>query len=79
VKRAEDKGSREALVLFDDVAFIVNVRTRNVVTAIGANRLREYVFTNIDSVVLANGGALAPDRGGATTERGSGVGSGRLP
>jgi flagellar operon protein len=52
VRRAEEKGSREALLLLEDMAFIVNVPNRTVVTALDRAQLRERVFTNIDSTVL---------------------------
>jgi flagellar operon protein len=53
VSRAEQKGSRDSLILMDDLAFIVDVERRTLVTAIDANNQKEGVFTNIDSVVLA--------------------------
>lgn len=53
VARAEEKGARDSLVLLRDLAFIVNVRNNTVVTAIDGERLKENVFTNIDSAVIA--------------------------
>jgi flagellar operon protein len=53
VSQVAEKGGRESLVLLDDLAFIVNVRERLVVTAIDRNSQRGGVFTQIDSVVLA--------------------------
>jgi flagellar operon protein len=53
VARAAGKGSRDALVLMDDVALIVSVKNRTVVTAMGREQLKENVVTNIDSTVLA--------------------------
>lgn len=53
VEKAAQKGGRESLVLMDDLAFIVNVPERKVVTAINTSNGRENVFTAIDSVVLA--------------------------
>jgi len=50
---AAEKGARASLVLVDDLAFIVNVPTRTVVTAMGEAHRRGNVFTNIDSAVLA--------------------------
>ncbi len=52
VQRASSKGCRESLVLGSDMAYIVNVPSRTVVTAISADRLRENVFTQIDSAVI---------------------------
>jgi flagellar operon protein len=53
VSGAEQKGSRESLVLLSDLAFIVNVQNRTVVTAMDGESTRERVFTNIDSTVIA--------------------------
>lgn len=52
VSKAEAKGARESLILLDDLAFVVSVRNRTVITAIGPDRLKENVFTNIDSAVI---------------------------
>lgn len=53
VSRAAEKGSRDSLVLVDDNAFVVNVPNRTVVTAVDREHMRDQVFTNIDSAVLA--------------------------
>ena len=53
VDRAEEKGARDSLVLLRDMAFIVSVSNRTVVTAMDGERLKENVFTNIDSAVVA--------------------------
>jgi len=53
VNRAEEKGARDSLVLLRDMAFIVSVPTRTVVTAMDSEHLKENVFTNIDSAVIA--------------------------
>jgi flagellar operon protein len=53
VDRAAARGGKESLVLMDDLAFIVNVADRLVITALDDPSRREGVFTNIDSVVLA--------------------------
>lgn len=50
--RAEQKGSKDSLILLDDLAFVVSVKNKTVVTAIEGNRAKENVFTNIDSVVI---------------------------
>jgi flagellar operon protein len=54
VQKAEKRGGKESLVLMDDLAFIVNVRDRTVVTALSADKRGEGVFTQIDSVVIAD-------------------------
>lgn len=53
VRRAAAKGSRDSLVLVDDMAFVVSVANRVVVTAVDREGLKDQVFTNIDSAVLA--------------------------
>ena len=52
VSRAEQKGSSESLILLDDLAFVVSVKNRTVITAVDKDRAKENVFTNIDSVVI---------------------------
>lgn len=53
VNKAESKGAKESLILMDQLAFIVNVPDRKVVTTINMNQRSEGVFTQIDSVVIA--------------------------
>lgn len=53
VGRAAGKGSRESVVLIDGTAFVVSVPSRTVITAVGAAHMRDQVFTNIDSAVIA--------------------------
>lgn len=52
IDQATAKGSREALILADNVAVIANVKSRTVVTAMDRSQMKERVFTNIDSAVL---------------------------
>ena len=52
VERAEAKGSSESLILVDDLAFVVSVKNKTVITAVDQDRAKENVFTNIDSVVI---------------------------
>lgn len=52
VDRAAAKGSRESLVLMDDVAMVVSVTNRTVITAVDRAGMKDQVFTNIDSAVL---------------------------
>jgi len=54
VNRAEQKGSKDSLVVMNNIAFIVNVRNKTVVTAIDGENMNDNVFTNIDSAVLIN-------------------------
>jgi len=46
------KGGRDALIFGDNSAFIVNVPSRTVITAIDGENFKENVFTNIDSAAI---------------------------
>ena len=48
--KARDKGLKESLVMVDNLAFIVNVRSNTVVTAL--NDTERSVFTNIDGAII---------------------------
>lgn len=50
--KANLKGAKEALVLLDDLALIVSVQNKTVVTALDKESMREQVITNIDSAVI---------------------------
>ena len=54
VEKAKARGGKESLILMDDLAFIVNVKDRVVVTTMDAKQRGEGVFTQIDSVVFAD-------------------------
>ncbi len=51
--QAQAKGSKDSLILLDDLALVVSVQNRTVVTAMDEESSKEHVFTNIDSVVIA--------------------------
>ncbi len=53
VDRAAAKGARDSVVLVDGTAFVVSVRNRTVITAVDPGHMRDHVFTNIDSAVIA--------------------------
>ena len=53
IDQAAQRGGKNSLVLMDNLAFIVNVPNRTVVTALDDQSRKEGVFTQIDSVVLA--------------------------
>ncbi|NIS39013.1 hypothetical protein GWN91_07790, partial [Candidatus Saccharibacteria bacterium] len=50
-EQAKSKGAHEALILMENMAFIVNLDNRTVITAMDQEGLKENVFTNIDSAV----------------------------
>jgi len=49
VARAQGKGIRDGLVLVDNIALVVNITNRVVVTALSQ---QDQVFTNIDGAVI---------------------------
>jgi flagellar operon protein len=53
VSTAKAKGASNSLILFPDAAFIVNIPNRTVVTAMDGENIRDNIFTNIDSTVIA--------------------------
>ena len=52
IAQAAAKGSRESLLLKDDVAFVVSIKNNTVITAVDAASMKGNVFTNIDSAVI---------------------------
>lgn len=51
VQKAEQKGIKDFLLLMEDMALVVNVPSRTVITAMDKNETKENVFTNIDGAV----------------------------
>jgi len=54
VAGAEGKGARDSLIIVKDLAFIVNVPNKTVITAMDGESVKDNVFTNIDSTVIAS-------------------------
>lgn len=52
INKAGAKGIKDSLVLMDDMAFVVSVKNRTVVTAANKMDLDKSVFTNIDGAVI---------------------------
>ena len=50
--KAGEKGIRESLVIVDSLAFIVNVPSRTVVTAMDRTESDDNIYTNIDGAVI---------------------------
>lgn len=51
-EKAEAKGIKESLVLMDSLAFIVNIPSRTVVTAMAQGESTDNIYTNIDGAVI---------------------------
>ncbi|CAM3890992.1 TIGR02530 family flagellar biosynthesis protein [Cohnella lubricantis] len=52
LNQAEAKGAKDSLVLFRDIAMIVNIPNRTVITAMDGSSMKDHVFTQIDSAVV---------------------------
>ena len=53
VSQVTAKGGRESLVMLDNTALVVSVKNDTVVTVVDREQLKNNVFTNIDSAVIA--------------------------
>ena len=53
VSQVNVKGGKESLVMLDDTALVVSVKNDTVVTVVDREQLKNNVFTNIDSAVIA--------------------------
>ena len=53
VERAAKKGSKAAVVLVDSTAYVVAPQNKTVITAVDQSQMKDQVFTNIDTAVIA--------------------------
>ncbi|MEF3304820.1 TIGR02530 family flagellar biosynthesis protein [Paenibacillus sp. GYB003] len=52
IEKAAAKGAKESLILMDNMAMIVNVKSKTIVTAMDGSAMKDNVFTQIDSAVI---------------------------
>jgi len=52
-EKLAEKGATESLVMLDDKAFVLSVKNKTVITALDKSEMKQTVFTNIDSAVIA--------------------------
>lgn len=52
VEKAAQKGAQDSLILMNNLALVVSVKNRTVITAMDGANLKDNVFTNIDSAVI---------------------------
>ncbi len=50
--KANQKGIKDALIITDKAAFIINAPSRVVVTVVDRNEMKDNVFTNIDGALF---------------------------
>lgn len=54
VDSAAARGCRESVVLLDGMALVVSVRNRTVITAVDDARMKDSIFTNVDSAIIVS-------------------------
>lgn len=52
ITKAMNKGVKDSLMLVDNLALVVNIPNRTVITAVGKDDTIHNVFTNIDGAVI---------------------------
>jgi len=52
INMADDKGAKQSLILYKDMALITSIKNRTVITAMDKSQSTGNVITNIDSVVM---------------------------
>ena len=52
INMAEEKGAKQSLILYKDMALITSIKNRTVITALDKNQSETSIITNIDSVVM---------------------------
>jgi flagellar operon protein len=50
--KAAAKGAKQSLFMMNDVALVVSIKNRTVITAVDRDSMKENVFTNIDSAAI---------------------------
>lgn len=52
VDRIAQKGGKESLVYMNNVALVVSIKNKTVITAMDGNSAKDNIFTNIDSAAI---------------------------
>jgi len=52
VDKANQKGVRESLILMDELAFVVRIKNRTVITVLDGASVKANIFTNIDGAIV---------------------------
>lgn len=48
---ADARGIRNALIISEEITFIVHIKSRTIVTAVDKENMKDKVFTNVDGAV----------------------------
>lgn len=51
-EKAREKGSKNAVILYKDMALVASIENSTLITVVTDGRAKENVFTNIDSLVI---------------------------
>jgi flagellar operon protein len=54
--KAAAKGSKQSLFMMGDVAMVVSIKNRTVITAVDGDSMKDNVFINIDSAAIIDSG-----------------------
>ncbi|MGL5616600.1 MAG: TIGR02530 family flagellar biosynthesis protein [Sarcina sp.] len=52
IKKAREKASKNTVIFYREMAFLVSVENNTVITVVEKERAKDNIFTNIDSVVM---------------------------
>ncbi|EYE88801.1 flagellar biosynthesis protein [Fervidicella metallireducens AeB] len=52
VKSIKEKGGKEALIFYNNVAFITSIKNNTIITAVDSSNLKNNIFTKIDSAII---------------------------
>ncbi len=52
LEKVSQKGARESLMVMGDLAMIVNIPNKTIITVMDGQSMKENVFTNIDSAII---------------------------
>ena len=52
VEKIAQKGAKESLIMLNDVALVVSVKNKTVITAMDGASEKDNIFTNIDSAMI---------------------------
>lgn len=51
-KIAQDKNSKNTVMLYKDIALVASVKNKTLITVVDKSRAKDNIFTNVDSVVI---------------------------
>ena len=52
VNKAAEKGVKDSLILMKDLAFVVNIPNKTIITTVDDSSMKEHIFTNIDGAII---------------------------